>query len=366
MTQNDGHGLAARKPSQFPLKGWKEILARVFSEISDDRVMLIAAGVTYYLLLALIPALSAIVSTYGLVADPATIREHTASLQGFIPGGGMDILNQQMERLTSQKGSTLGLTFVVSLAIALWSANAGMKSLFQAMNVAYDEEDSRSFVQLTLVSFVFTVAAIVALLALIGAMIVLPVILSAVGLGSATEWTIQIASYVGVVILLSLGIAALHRWGPSRKKAKWRWITPGTALSVVFIAAVSFLFSWYVSNFGSYNETYGSLGALIGFLTWIWLTVTILIVGGELNSEMEHQTAKDTTTAPARPLGSRGAYMADHVASRETANGTPEGLGFDDERGSAGSDYVGVALACAAGTLPAVLLHAWLNSGRRR
>ena len=366
MTQDDGHGLSARKPSQFPLKGWKEILARVFSEISDDRVMLISAGVTYYLLLALIPALSAIVSTYGLVADPATIREHTASLQGFIPGGGMDILNQQMERLTSQKGSTLGLTFIVSLAIALWTANAGMKSLFQAMNVAYDEEDSRSFVQLTLVSLLFTIVAIVALLAMIGATIVVPAILSAIGLGSATEWTIQIASYAGVLLLLSLGIAALHRWGPSRKKAKWRWITPGTVLSVVVIAIVSFLFSWYVSNFGSYNETYGSLGALIGFLTWIWMTVTILIVGGELNSEMEHQTAEDTTTAPERPLGSRGAYMADHVASRETADGASAGLGLADKSGSAGSDYLGVALACAAGTLPAVLLHAWLKSGRRR
>ncbi|HEX2018616.1 MAG TPA: YihY/virulence factor BrkB family protein [Aurantimonas sp.] len=311
-------GRDAAKPSEIPARGWKEILWRVYGEISEDRVMLIAAGVTYYLLLAMVPGLSALISIYGLFFDPASIQDHTQMLSGIVPGGGMEILEEQMERLASGGRTTLGLTFAISLAIALWSANAGMKSLFEAMNVAYEENETRGFAKLTATSLAFTLSGIVGIICMIGVVVVVPGVLNLIGLGSATEWLIRIGSYVLLFVIASLAIAALFRWGPDRANAKWQWITPGTILSVFVILAVSALFSWYVANFGSYNETYGSLGALIGFLTWIWLAVTILIVGGELNSEMELQTARDTTTPPESAMGSRGATVADTVA------GTPE------------------------------------------
>lgn len=307
-------GRKATGPSEIPPAGWKDILWRVYAEISDDRVMLVAAGVTYYLLLAMVPALSAFVSVFGLFADPSTIQQQVTNLSAVVPGGGMQIIGDQLERLAQQDSATLGFTFVISLLVALWSANAGMKSLFEAMNVAYDEPETRGFFKLTLISLAFTIAAVGAAVLFLGVVLVVPVILNAIGLGQGVEWLIRIGSYVGMAILVSLGIAALYRWGPSRESAQWKWISPGVLLTMVLVVITSVLFSWYAANFGSYNATYGSLGALIGFMTWIWLSTTILIVGGELNSEMEHQTARDSTTGEPRPMGMRGAKFADHVA----------------------------------------------------
>ncbi|MBP0617815.1 YihY/virulence factor BrkB family protein [Jiella mangrovi] len=311
---DSARGLDAASPGEIPPAGWKDVLWRIYQEISDDRVMLIAAGVTYYLLLAMVPALSALVSVYGLFADPSTIQQQISMLSSFVPGGGMDIIGEQLTRLSQQDNATLGVTFVISLALALWSANAGMKALFEAMNVAYDEHEERGFVKLTLISLAFTLAAVVSAILFIVVVVLLPIVLEFVGLGQSTEWLVRIASYVGMAVVVSLAVASLYRWGPCRANAQWKWITPGVILTMMLVMIVSVLFSWYVANFGSYNKTYGSLGALIGFMTWIWISSTILIIGGELNSEMEHQTARDTTTGPERPLGQRGAYMADHVA----------------------------------------------------
>lgn len=347
-------GHHARAPTEFSPTGWKDILWRIYSEISDDRVMLIAAGVTYYLLLAMVPALSALVSVYGLLADPATIQSQIATLSSVVPGGGMEIIDSQLTRLSQQDGTTLGITFAISLALALWSANAGMKSLFEAMNVAYDESEDRGFFKLTLVSLAFTVAAIVGAILFVGVVVVVPVALKFVGLGESVEWLVRIGSYVGMALLASLAIAALYRWGPSRASATWKWISPGVILTMILIVVVSVLFSWYVANFGSYNATYGSLGALIGFMTWIWISATILIIGGELNSEMEHQTAHDTTTGPARPQGERGANMADHVAGRDDAQIGAIGREPSRERGSRKR----MSLGTLAFAIPATLLLA--------
>ncbi|MEX6508360.1 YihY/virulence factor BrkB family protein [Jiella sp. M17.18] len=319
-----GAGREAVKPTQIPAAGWKDILWRVYAEIGDDRVMLVAAGVTYYLLLALVPAMAAIISIYGLFADASTVTDQLGQLGGFLPGGAMDVLKQQLTRLASTNNSTLGLSLVISLAISLWSANSGVKALFEAMNVAYDEEEKRSFLKLNATSLLFTLCLVLAAILLVAIAVVLPNILGTLGLGSGMKWAISAGSAIATLVVVSFGIAALYRWGPSREQAQWRWITPGTILTVAVTAIVSVLFSWYTANFGSYNATYGSLGALIGFMTWIWLTMIILIVGGELNSEMEHQTARDTTTGPAQPMGQRGALMADTVA---------DGTGATQQRG---------------------------------
>lgn len=308
------HGRHANSPSEIPPVGWGDILRRLYHEINEDRVMLIAAGVTYYMLLALVPALSVFVSIYGLFNDRATVGEHLSLLVGVVPSGGIDILTDQLTRLTSTPSGTLSVTLVVSLIIALWSAGAGIKALFDAMNIAYDEAEKRNFFVLNLLALAFTIGVAIAAIIFLGVVVVIPTVFSALYLGKDFEWLIQGISYLLMIGLTFVGVGALYRWGPSRRQAKWRWLTPGAILTVAVTALVSVLFSWYAANFGNYNATYGSLGALVGLLTWMWLSIVILLVGAELNSEVEHQTASDSTTGHPRPIGERGAQMADHVA----------------------------------------------------
>ena len=225
------------------------------------------------------------------------------------------MVGEQVKRITSKGSGTLGFAFFSGLAISLWSANAGMKAMFDALNVAYDEDEKRGFIALNLRSLAFTLGAILFLvLALVG-VVVVPVVLNFIGLGKAAEWIISLARWPVLLAIVIGGLAVLYRYGPSRNNAQWRWISAGSILAAVVWVVGSMLFSWYVSNFGNYNETYGSLGAAIGFLTWIWLSTTIVLVGAELNSEMEHQTARDTTEGPEKPLGARGARMADTVGA---------------------------------------------------
>ena len=309
----DGRGRHAAQPTEIPGKGWKDILYRTYKEMSDDRVMLIAAGVTFYLLLALAPTLAALVSIYGLFFDPATIQDHAAALSGILPGGGMQILEDQLERLATADDQALGFAFALSLGLALWSANSGIKTLFEAMNVAYDEVEKRGFVKLTLITLCFTVLTLLSIIGLIAFNVAFNQIFEATALGRLPDWVLNVITGLIAVAALIVFMAALYRFGPSRQSPRWAWITPGAVIAGILIIVVSVAFSFYVANFGTYNETYGSLGAVVGFLTWLWLTMIVLIMGGEINSEMEHQTARDTTTGRPRPLGQRGAVMADSV-----------------------------------------------------
>ena len=313
LARQSGRGRDASDPTAIPAEGWKDVLWRVYRSIVRDRVMLTAAGVTYYLLLSLVPTLSAFVSIYGLFANRTTVLVHVNMLAGIVPSDGLDIIRQQLTRLVAEGDGTLGATLLVSLGIALWSASAGVRAMFEAMNVAYGEQEKRNFFQQVLVSIVFTVGGAVSAVLLISIVVVLPGILALLQFGTGLEWLLRLVSYGLMLMVLLVGLAALYRWGPSREQPKWRWITPGAALALILTVVVSLLFSWYVTNFGHYNATYGSLGALIGLLTWVWLSVIIVIIGGELNSEVEHQTARDSTTGPELPMGERGAYMADTV-----------------------------------------------------
>jgi len=306
-----GRGREADGPTDIPARGWKDILWRVYEEFGKDRVTSVAAGVTYYTLLAIFPAIAALVSIYGLFADPGTIQNHLTALSGVMPSGALDIVREQVTRIASKGGGTLGLSFVIGLAISLWSANAGMKALFDALNIVYDEDEKRSFIALNVQSLGFTLGAITFLLLSVAGIVVLPILLKFIGLGQSTEWLLSLARWPILLVVVVLALAVLYRYGPSRDKATWKWVTPGGITAAVLWLAVSMLFSWYVSNFGSYNETYGSLGAVIGFMTWIWLSAIVVLVGAEINAEVEHQTAKDTTEGPRQPLGTRGARMAD-------------------------------------------------------
>jgi membrane protein len=320
------HGQEANAPTEIPPLGWRDIAWRVVHEVMEDRVTLIAAGVTYYLLLALVPSLAVIVSVYGLFNDRATVLQHVSLLAGILPSGGMDIVTDQLTRLTSTPNTTLSITLVFSLVVALWSSSAGINALFEAMNIAYDEAEKRNYFVRTATALAFTFGALVAAAVFLATVVVIPLIFDALYLPKGLEWLIRIASYLLMLGLTFFGVSALYRWGPSRREAKWRWVSPGAIFTVVSVAIVSLLFSWYASTFANYSATYGSLGALVGMLTWIWLSVIILITGAELNSEAEHQTARDSTVGRPKALGRRGAYMADHVAvvgANATTDGKP-------------------------------------------
>lgn len=327
-----GRGRRADAPTEIPLPGWKDILWRLYQAINEDRILLTSAGTTFYLLLSLVPTLSAFVSLYGLFNDPSSVLRQVELLAGVVPPGVLEVLRDQLTRLASQSNGTLSLTLIVSLSIAIWSASAGVKAMFEAMNIAYHEREDRSFLVLNRVALLFTIGGSVAALLVTAVILGLPAALSIFSIGTGTEWAIRVAAYAVMLVVLSLGIAALYRWGPSREQAKWRWITPGTGLSVFALDVMSVLFSWYVANFSDDNAAYGSLGAVIGLMVWLWISVTIVVVGAELNSEIEHQTAMDSTTGPAKPLGARGATMADTVgepwpsdrqASKETSRSGP-------------------------------------------
>jgi membrane protein len=315
--RDGGRGRTAAHPLEVPVRGWKDILFRVWKNIGKDRVILVAAGVTFYLILALFPAIAALVALYGLFADPTTITSHLDSIADLVPAGALEVIRDQITRVASQGRTTLRLTFIAGFLVSLWSANAGMKSLFDALNLVYNEPEKRSFIWLNIISLMFTVLAIIFVLGGIGVMIVLPIVLNFVGLGGATEMVIKIARWPALLILVTLALAFLYRYGPSREKPQWRWITWGSEVAAVSWLVVSILFSWYAENFGSYNETYGSLGAIIAFMFWIWLSIIVVLIGAELNAETEHQTVRDTTTSRPKPMGGRGAKMADTIGARQ-------------------------------------------------
>lgn len=308
-----GRGRRATTPTEIPAPGRLDVLWRLYRSITEDRILLTAAGVAFYVLLALVPTLTAVVSIYGLFNNPAGVVDQVSMLAGIVPSGVLDIIRDQLVRLTRQSNDTLGLTLIFSLFFALWSASAGVKAMFEALNIAYGEEEKRSFVHLNALALLFTFVGAVAACLVVGVLVVLPAAMSLLPGGDALEWTIRVVSYCVLLLVVLAGLAALYRWGPSRQAAKWRWITPGVILTVPLFGVVSALFSWYVANFTDHNATYGSLGATIGLMTWLWITITLVIIGAEVNSEIEHQTARDSTTGPEEPLGQRGARMADSV-----------------------------------------------------
>ena len=310
-------GRFAETPSEIPARGWKDILWRVYARITECRLIAVAAGVTFYALLAIFPAIAALISVYGLFADPGTIAGHLDSISSFVPGGAIDVIREQMTRLASQGAGTLGVAFVVGLGISLWSANAGIKAVFDALNIVYGEQEKRSFVRLNLVSLGLTLAAIVFLLLALALVAIVPVALQYIGLESATGWIVKLARWPVLFVAVSLALSALYRYGPSRTEAQWRWVSWGSMFAALVWIAASLLFSWYAENFGSYNKTYGSLGAIIGFMTWIWLSTIVVLVGAAIDAEMEHQTVRDTTATAPKPMGQRGATMADTVGAAQ-------------------------------------------------
>ncbi|WP_051332289.1 YihY/virulence factor BrkB family protein [Cucumibacter marinus] len=304
-------GRQADKPRRIAPRGWKQILRRTAWSFLEDRVMLVSAGVTLYMLIALVPALSIIVSIYGLFSDPVSITEQMSLLQGIVPPGGLELLRTQLTRIASESDDTLGLALLIALAVALWGASLGVKGLFEAMNIAYGETEKRGFIHLNLLALLLTFGAALLAVISITIVVVLPAILAIIPVEFLAGLAVRVLSFAFLTVMLIVGLAVLYRLGPSRTDAKWRWVTPGALFAVIAILVVSSTFSWYVANFGNYSATYGSLGAIIGFLTWLWISIMAVVMGDELNAEAEHQSALDTTIPPEKPMGQRGAYVAD-------------------------------------------------------
>ncbi len=306
-------GRQADSPSEIPARGWIEIGKRVYSNFSDHRILALAAGMTYYSLLAIFPALAALVAIYGLFADPASITRHLDEVSGVLPGGAIEVAKQQLTRVASHGSHTLGWTFIIGLAVSLWSANSAMKSLFDTLNVIYGEQEKRGFFKLNGVTLAFTIAGIVFAIVALGGVVVVPIVLNFIGLSSIADLLIRVVRWPAMLVIVALGLAIIYRFGPSREAPRWRWITWGSVIASLLWLAASALFSWYAANFGTFNQTYGSLGAVIGFMIWLWISAIVILLGAELDAEMEHQTARDTTVGAAKPIGARGARVADTV-----------------------------------------------------
>ena len=306
-------GRDANSPAQIPVLGWKDILVRVFWAMPQDRVLATAGGVAFFGLLAVFPGIATVVSVYGLFSDPKVIAEHLNILSGILPVGVLDLLGSQMTTIAGKSTGTLSTASVLSLLIAFWSTNSGVSALFDALNVIYKEREKRTIVVFYATTVTATLAIIIFTLTATVLVVGLPIALAHLGLGSVADTVIRIARWPALLGVVGLGLSLIYRYGPSRREAKWRWVTWGAGAAALLWVAASALFSWYVASFDSYNRTYGSLGAGVGFMTWIWLSIVIVLLGAELDSEMERQTASDSTEGRPKALGKRDAYVADTV-----------------------------------------------------
>jgi membrane protein len=331
--RDPGRGRLAQRPEHIPHKGWMDILWRVGAAYFGDRVGFFAGGVSFFLVLSLFPTLAAFVTLYGLFADPADAWSRLQFLYSVLPSNVAEFLGDQMQRLAENSSGQLTFTLVWTLLLSLWTANGGIKTLFYGLNVAYHEVEKRNLVHYNLICMAFTLSGLTAVLVTAGLVVGAPIVLSVFGLQedfgllALLRWPVLLVGYVAA-------LTVIYRFGPCRQKARWRWLTPGAIFAAVLSVIVSFVFSWYLSAFVRL-DSYGPLAAFMGFLLWIWISVQIILMGAEVNAEIEHQTAIDTTTGAPRPLGERGALVADTIGPRR---GSPAALDFTLKHAEAVAD----------------------------
>ena len=328
-----GRGRLARRPIQIPHRGWTDILWRVGVSYFGDRVGFLAGGVTFFIVLSLFPTLAAFVTVYGLFADPADAWNRLQFLYSVLPSGVAAFLGGEMDRLAETAKPQMTLTLAWTLLLSLWVANSGIKTLFYGLNVAYHQVEKRNFLHYNLICMAFTLSGLLAVFLTAALVVGVPLVLGVFGL--AAQWD-HLAPLRWPVLLVGYGIAlaTIYRFGPCRSRARWRWLTPGAVFAATASLAVSFVFSWYLQTFVR-TAAYGPLAAMMGFLLWTWLSVQIIILGAELNAEIEHQTAIDTTTGEPMAIGDRGAVVADSVGAKR---GNPAALAFTLKHAEALSD----------------------------
>lgn len=318
-----GRGRLATHPIQIPYKGWIDILYRTAGGFFGDRVSFVAGGVTFFMLLALFPTLGAFVTIYGLFANPADAWGRLDFIYELLPPNVSQFIGNEMTRLAGSSTGELTFTLVWTLALSLWAANGGVKTLFYGLNLAFHEVEKRNILVYNLVCMAVTLTGMFGLMLTSMLVVGVPVVIALFGLQdqwaylSPLRWPVLFVIYIGCLNLL-------YRIGPSRRSQRWRWLTPGATVAAILGLLVSLLFSWFLTNFVR-TDSYGPLSAAMGFLLWTWISLQVVLMGARLNAEIEHQTAMDTTIGPERPIGERGAIMADSVGARR---GTPAALAF--------------------------------------
>ena len=305
-------GEFAIHPGQIPRRGWKEVLFRVKDEVSADNLSIVAAGVAFFGLLAIFPGITALVTLYGLLTDPGQVEQQLAPLRELLPENAFEILAQQTRQVASKAGGSLSLGLVFSLALAIWSTNAGTKSIITALNISYEEHEKRGFFSLNFWSLAFTVGGIVFLILALTMIAAVPAALAIFGdEGSLMQTVLLALRWVVMALLMMLALAVLYRYAPSRRAARMQWVSVGAFAATIAWLAASIGFSLYVRNFGSYDKTFGSLGAVVVLLMWFYISAYVVCIGAELNAELERQTSRDSTIGPEKPIGQRGAVVAD-------------------------------------------------------
>ena len=307
-------GRMANSPSEIPWAGWRAVIGRVVWEMLTDRVSLVAAGCAFYGTLALFPAMSMLISLYGLVFDPATVEPQLMLLRDLLPPAAYTLIDDRIHMLVTRPPGTLGMGLVVSTMVALWSSASGVKAIITALNLAYEEREQRSFLQYQLMAFTMTILAILSVAVGLVVLVGLPAILAFVGIPPSQKVLLRLASFALLLLGVLVGLSLLYRFGPCRRSPRWHWVTPGSIVATLLWIIASALFSWYVATFSTYDAAYGPLGTVVAFMMWLFVTVYVVLLGAELNAELELQTVRDSTNGAPKPFGRRGAYVADHVA----------------------------------------------------
>ncbi|HSD93148.1 MAG TPA: YihY/virulence factor BrkB family protein [Methyloceanibacter sp.] len=320
----DPYGRDATRPLFIPLKGWGQVAQRVWTESGRDNLYVVAAGCAFYALFAVFPALSALVALYGLTAEPATVEQQFSMLKSVLPAQAYDIVIEQIRRLSEASGHSLGWGLGLSLGFALWSVGNLVQSLFAALNLAYEEPERRSTLRFYLSAFGFALLGIVSGMLTLLALVYVPILFAYAGFSSAFEFLVRLLRWPVLALFVLVSLALLYRYGPCRHSAKWRWVLVGSFCATALWLIASAGFSYYVSHFANYDRIYGSLGAVVVLLFWLYLSFYIVLLGAELNAQLELQTAQDTTRGDERPMGKRGAFVADHVAGGADGNTGPK------------------------------------------
>ena len=321
----DPRGRDATSPMALPRAAWRDILGRVWVKTGTDNIGLLAAGVAFYGFLAFVPLLGALVMTYGLIADPSTMADHMRSIINVVPKDAAKLILDQLVNLVTTASSKKGFGLAIALLISLYGATRASGAVIMALNVVYEQHERRSFIRTTLISFVMIIGAVVvAIVGILAASALALVGKLAAGLGTAATIGINGVTFLIAAALCSIAIAAAYRYAPDRHDAKWRWLSIGSALATVMWLAATVGFGAYAATIGNYNATYGSLGAVVVLLMWLWVSAYAILLGAEINAEAERQTAQDTTRGPDRPMGKRGATVADEVAGQPGTEPSPE------------------------------------------
>ncbi len=311
----DALGRHAESPADIPWRGWRAVLRRTMIEMLTDRISLTAAGCAFYGTLALFPAISMLISVYGLLFDRETVEPQLAVLRDLLPPSAWTLIDERVRMLVSQPPGTLGMRLVISVGVAFWSSATGVKAILSALNLAYEETERRSILRFQLTAFGITLGAILSATIGLALLVGLPAMLNFLGVSSHQTLLIRVSSFGLLILAVLTALSMLYRYGPSRERPRWAWVTPGSLVATVLWVGASALFSLYVGHIASYDATYGPLGTVVGIMMWFFVTAYAVLLGAELNSELELQTAYDSTDGPPLPLGARGAYVADHIAT---------------------------------------------------